>query len=325
MDEPEAGASRAGLQVRHPPGRPAGRSRAPEDVVARWSRPRLPIARALAADGKRIRAASRNGEGRHGTVAPAGHASGAPFALPDFGDEGGELAATHDLLERSDIRGKVIALDALHTTRKTAKPVTERADYVFTVKSNAPETFGILDGIDRERDAAGRFEEDVEKARGRLERRSVRVTTPPKGAISHPGGQPGRPRHPLPGAAEEGCRRRGREGPHRDRLSRHLSRCEGRVAGGSASADRGHRVVENLNHRQRDRVFGEDACPTRTGYGPANRASLNNIALAVIFAWGRPQAAAATRPQRSRRGPDPALRGSRIPAVPGRRRKGPGS
>ena len=39
-----------------------------------------------------------------------------------------------------------------------------------------------------------------------------------------------------------------------------------------------------MNHRQRDCVYGEDACLTRTGNGPANRASLNNIALAVIFA-----------------------------------------
>ena len=29
---------------------------------------------------------------------------------------------------------------------------------------------------------------------------------------------------------------------------------------------------------------GEDACLTRTGNGPAHRASLNNIALAMIFA-----------------------------------------
>ena len=48
--------------------------------------------------------------------------------------------------------------------------------------------------------------------------------------------------------------------------------------------NRGHWSVENLNHRQRDDVYGEDACLTRTGNGPANRASLNNIALAVIFA-----------------------------------------
>ncbi len=39
-----------------------------------------------------------------------------------------------------------------------------------------------------------------------------------------------------------------------------------------------------MNHRQRDCVYDEDACLTRTGHGPANRASLNTIALAVIFA-----------------------------------------
>ncbi len=47
--------------------------------------------------------------------------------------------------------------------------------------------------------------------------------------------------------------------------------------------NRGHWAAENLNHRQRDCVCGQDACLTRTGNGPANRASLNNIALAVVF------------------------------------------
>ena len=50
-----------------------------EDVVGRWSR--LPVARALAADGKRIRGANRNGDGHHETVALVDHESGAPFAL----------------------------------------------------------------------------------------------------------------------------------------------------------------------------------------------------------------------------------------------------
>ena len=46
-------------------------------------------------------------------------------------------------------------------------------------------------------------------------------------------------------------------------------------------------AIENLNHRQRDCVYGEDACLTRTGNSPANRASLNRIALAVVFASRR--------------------------------------
>ena len=44
-----------------------------------------------------------------------------PFALLNVDDDGGEQAATHDLMERGDIRSKIITLDALHTTRKTAR------------------------------------------------------------------------------------------------------------------------------------------------------------------------------------------------------------
>ncbi len=258
-----------------------------EDVIARWSRPRLHLARALAADGKRIRGANRNGEDHHETVALVDHASGAPFALLNFGEEGGELAAAHDLLERSDIRGKVITLDALHTTRKTAKLITERADYVFAVKGNSPETFGILDSIDWERDAAGRFEEDVEKAHGRLEQRSIRVMTPLKGAVNYPGvsqvARVIRYREPLKkdAGAEDG----------KDYIETAylITSLDAKAASPEdlLRLNRGHWTVENLNHRQRDCVFGEDACLTRTGHGPANRASLNKFALAVIFASRR--------------------------------------
>ena len=107
-----------------------------EDVVSRWSRPRIPVA-----DGKRIRDADRNGDG---------HERGAPFARLNFDDDGGALAATQDVPGRSDIGGKVITLDTLHTTRRTARLVTERADYVFVVKGNASKTFDILDTIARE-------------------------------------------------------------------------------------------------------------------------------------------------------------------------------
>ncbi len=60
--------------------------------------------------------------------------------------------------------------------------------------------------------------------------------------------------------------------------------------------NRRHWTVENLNHRQRDCVFGEDACLTRTGHGPVGRASLNTIALALIFVNRRQaESLAATR------------------------------
>lgn len=47
--------------------------------------------------------------------------------------------------------------------------------------------------------------------------------------------------------------------------------------------NRRHWAVENRNHHIRDRTFLEDACLTRTGNGPSNRAMCSNIALALIF------------------------------------------
>ncbi len=343
------------------------------------------------------------------------HETGAPFSLLNFNDEGGELAAMHDLLERSDIGGKVITLDALHTTRHTAKLITQRADYVFVVKGNAPETFAILDSINWQKDATGHFTEPFDKAHGRLEQRSISVLVPLDGLINYPGvrqvARITRYREPWkkgsgdagkegsgdagkegsgdagkegPGdagkegsgdAGKEGSGDAGKEGPGdagkegsgdagkegSGDAGKEGSGDAGKKGSGDAgkegpgdagkegpgdagkkgsgdagkegpgdagkegpgdagkkgSGDAGkqeekdytetdyiitsldtgatspeellrlnrrHWAVENLNHRQRDCVFGEDACLTRTDNGPANRASLNNIALAVIFA-----------------------------------------
>jgi len=56
----------------------------------------------------------------------------------------------------------------------------------MTVKRNAPETFGMLGTIDRERDATGTFEEEWVRAHGRIERRRIRTMTPLPGMINHP-------------------------------------------------------------------------------------------------------------------------------------------
>ena len=268
-----------------------------EQVVGRWSRPRIQLGRALAADGKRIRGANRNGEDHYETVALVEHGAGAPFALLNFGDDGGERAATIDLLERSDIRGKVITACALHTTRKTAEVIHQRcgADYVFTASGNAQETFGTLGSIDWERDATGRFEEPFSKAHGRIEQRTIHVMTPLKGAINYPGvSQIARItryrevlKQDMAGTDEE------------DRTTAYLiTSLDAKVASPEAllQLNRRHWSVENLNHRVRDCVHGEDACLTRTGHGPANRASLNTIALALIFVNRRQaESLAATR------------------------------
>ena len=79
-------------------------------------------------------------------VTHAGH----PLASRCCRDEGGEIAATRALLEDVDVRGCLITLDALHTTRDTERAIVEThgADYLLAVKGNCPETFAALTALD---------------------------------------------------------------------------------------------------------------------------------------------------------------------------------
>ena len=47
--------------------------------------------------------------------------------------------------------------------------------------------------------------------------------------------------------------------------------------------NRGHWAIESKNHHRRDRTLCEDACMARSGFSPANRATCNNIVLALIL------------------------------------------
>ena len=251
-----------------------------EAVLHRYAQTRIPLARALAGDGKRIRGANRNGDGHHETVTLVDHTSGVPVAMLGFADQGGELAALHDLLDRIDIQGKIITLDALHTVRKTAQRILDGgADYLMAVKSNARETFKFLSRIDWELVRDGHHAEEPAKAHGRLEQRTIDVMTPLPKAINYPGvrqiARVQRYRETLKPA--EG------QTPSNETayLITSLDASEASPAE-LLALNRGHWSVES-HHRQRDTTFGEDACMTRTGNGPINRASLNAIALAVVF------------------------------------------
>ncbi len=131
--------------------------------------------------------------------------------------------------------------------------------------------------------ATGRFAEDIEKARGRLEQRFISVLTPLERLINDPGvSQNARVTRYL-----EPLKKDGDDGEKDDTETAYVIASLDAAVPSPEDLLRLHRrhwAVENMNHRQRDCVFGEDACLTRTGHCPANRASLNNIALAVVFA-----------------------------------------
>ena len=246
------------------------------------------------------RAAHCNGDGHDETVTLAGHATGAPFAVLNVHDQGGEIAATQDLLQRCDITGHIITVDALHTTRKTASLITQTADDVVTVKGHAPDTFDILKTIDWDRDATGHVTEDWNKDHGRLEQRSINVFTPPAGLIHDPNLQQvaritrdREPLKPVPADPDH-------TSPTSIETTSIITSLDAETASPEdlLRTNRGHGSVDNRHHRHRDVFFAEDACPMRTGTGPANRARLNTLALAVVLTNRRPHEGFATARRR---------------------------
>ena len=250
-----------------------------EAVLKRFSAPRLSIGAAIASDGKRIRGANRNGEGHHETATLVEHETGLPVASHGFHDESGEIAAVQALLEDVSVAGRVITVDALHTVRDTARSIVEthKADYLMTVKANAPETFATLETINWERDATGSYEEEYTKAHGRIELRRILTMTPLRGTVNYP--------HLTQIFRIERQREICKSGTKSIEITYGITsvpECRG-APEKLLAWNRGHWSVENRNHRARDVNFGEDACLSRTAHAPVNCALCNCIALAIIL------------------------------------------
>ena len=234
----------------------------------------------LAADGKRIRGANRNTpEGiRYETMTLVAHGCGEPLAIRVYREEGGELAAFKALLEDVDVRGHLITLDALHSTFEIEQRIVDRhgADYLFTIKRDCPDTFEALDEVDWKATATGTFKEDLDKAHGRIERRTIHVVSLLEGALTF--------------RKAKQAFRIIRERTIVKTGERSVEVAYGITSLGAEHAtpeqllkwNRGHWVVENRNHLPRDVSMNEDASRAWANHAPSNNAILNNVALAII-------------------------------------------
>ena len=252
-----------------------------EAVLQRFSMPRLKIGRAIAVDGKRIRGANRNGDRHFETATLVEHTTGFPVATLNYHDSGGEIAAVRALLEEVPVEGRVITVDALHTTRGTARAIKEThgADYLMTVKENAPETHSTLKTLNWQRDATGHSEEDLDKAHGRIEQRRIEVLTPLPRLLNYPHvAQIFRITRERTDARRNGTGKTTIE--HVYGLTSVPADCASPEQ--LLAWNRGHWAVE-VNHNIRDTTFAEDACLARSQFAPANNTTCTNLALALII------------------------------------------
>ncbi len=132
------------------------------------AQPRLRVGHAV--DGKR----GRTGKDHYETVSLARDR----HSILNYHD--GEIAAVH--AATAPVAGRLLTLDALHTTRETARLIVEThgADWMMTVKGNAPKTFETFESIHWE--STGRYRETP--THGRIEQRSIEVFTPPAKMIN---------------------------------------------------------------------------------------------------------------------------------------------
>jgi len=245
-------------------------------------------------------AAAVDGKLLHGTRTPTGqvflvaaitHHRAVILGQRQVPDKRGENTVIADLLTPLDVAGMMLTLDALHTTKKTARLITGplNAHYLLILKGNQPLTHqaaqALLTGTDTE--FADSMSVDDDRGHGRTERRTLRVA-PCDDRL-------------FPGARQVFRLRRDTGGLDGVRTSKEI--VHGIVSIGADLASpqhlnhyaRGHWTVENRLHWTRDVTFHEDNSQLRTGTAPRVLASFRNLTLNTFRLAGRANIAHARR------------------------------
>lgn len=245
---------------------------------------------AAAIDGKLLHG-SRTPTGQVFLVAAITHHRGVILGQRQVPDKRGETAVIADLLAPLDVAGMLLTLDALHTSKKTARLITGPlgAHYMLILKGNQPLAHqaaqALLSGTDTE--FADHTDIDDDRGHGRTERRTLRVAACDDSL--------------FPGARQVFRLRRDTGGLDGVRTSKDI--VHGIV---SLDADlagpehlnhyaRGHWSVETRLHWTRDVTFREDNSQLRTGTAPRALASFRNLTLNTFRLAGRANIAHARR------------------------------
>ena len=246
---------------------------------------------AAAVDGKALRGARTPGGGRVFLVAAIDHATGAVLGQRQVGDKRGEGAAARDLLTGLRAPGMVWTLDALHTTKATARLITKdlHGHYILIIKGNQPiardAAAALLRGPNADWVATTAIEDD--RGHGRVERRTIRVA-PADDSL-------------FPGAVQAFRLRRdtgGLDGVWTGKeIVYGITSLPADLAGPAQlnHYERRHWVVEDRLHWVRDVTFGEDASQLRTGTAPRALAAFRNLAISALRLAGRANIAHARR------------------------------
>jgi predicted transposase YbfD/YdcC len=198
------------------------------------------------------------------------------------GGKGNEITAIPRLLERLELAGALVTIDAIGCQRDIAEAIRAKgADYLLALKDNWPALAAeVRLMFDREPDSAFDSFETTDGDHGRVEIRRHRISHD-VGWLTGDRRFPGEFRFPGLAAVamvEAEVERQGKTNIHR----RYYLTSAPLSARQFAHAVRAHWGIENRLHWVMDVVFHDDLVRLRTDNGPANMATIRHTALNLI-------------------------------------------
>lgn len=234
----------------------------------------------VAIDGKRLRGASPRTTGTQGDYILSAYVTENHLLAgqESVTDKENEIPAIPRLLDRLDIEGAVVSIDAAGTQAAIAERILEGgAHYFLAVKDNQPSLReavryafrcgGVTDTSSEMEAGHGRVEERVCRiAAESMEDEAVlsklpgiRTVVEVTSAVTTPEGTASSVRHNISDEAH----------PH---------------AAYYAMLARGHCGIENQLHWHLDVTFKEDACRARKGFAAQNLSTVRKLALQIVKA-----------------------------------------
>lgn len=257
-----------------------------------WARTLRPdAARLIAIDGKSSRRSHDRKSGRRALHMVSAFATGARLVLAqDAVDEKeNECAVIPDILDRLDLDGALVTIDAIACNPAVAGAITSRkGDYVLAVKANQPTLHREIARYFNDPAAKCRTHTDIDKGHGRIETRRYHISHEVEWLTGLEGRRyPDEPR--FPGLAAIAMVEANIEQAGAVTTTRRFYLSSARLSPERlAEAVRGHWAIENSLHWVLDVVFKEDQSRLRKGHGAHNMAIVRHFAInAVRMAKGK--------------------------------------
>lgn len=192
-----------------------------------------------------------------------------------------ECAVIPDILDRLDLEGAVVTIDAIACNPAIARAITERkGDYLLAVKANQPTLFAEIGRYFDDPQARIAEHTDTDKGHGRIETRRYAVSHE-VGWLSGDRRYPDEPRFPqlkTIALVESLVEKAGAKSTMRRLFLSSATLTPQHLE----QAVRGHWGIENCLHWVLDVTFREDQSRLRKGHGANNMAVVRHFAINAV-------------------------------------------